>query len=845
MGSCVMWFDEAGATRVAEAGGKGAALAELARMPGVEVPPWFCVTAAAFRRALAAAAAGPALELLAGTDPGDGDTLRTRAAEVHRRIAAAPVPADVADEVTAALARLDGDPVAVRSSATAEDLPTASFAGQHDSFLDVAGPEAVLDRVRRCWASLFTDRAVAYRVRNGTAHGDAAMAVVVQRMVHADAAGVLFTADPVSGDRRAAVVEAVPGRGDALVSGRAAADAFTVRDGRVVHAAAAHGRERPVLTDAQVLRLADLGRRISGHMGHPQDIEWCLREDRFHIVQSRPVTTLFPVPATEEPGDRVYVSVGHQQMMTDPMRPLGLSMWQLIAMRPMHEAGGRLFVDVTDMMSSPAQRAGLLDLMGRSDPLVRDALEWVLGRDQWALPDVPGAAPAGGPPAAPPPLEADPALVAELVAENAASVAGLERSMRGVSGTAVFDLVLDDIAELKRLLTDPRSHRVIMAGMEAAWWLNERMAEWLGERNAADALSLSAPGNVTARMGLDLLDVADAVRVHPAAVAVLEGARDAGFLDDLAGVEGGEGARAAILAWLDRYGARCVGEIDITRPRWGDDPAALVPLILANVRNFPAGEGPRRFADGLRRATGRERELLDRLRALPDGDAKAAEAARQIDRLRTFAGYREYPKYGIVRRTALHRRAIMGGVGRLVAAGTLREAEDAFFLTVGELHEAARTGRADLGLIDRRRAEFRWHATLAPPRVLTSDGEALHGDHRREDVPAGALAGVPVSGGTAEGRARVAHDIRTADLAPGDILVTTHTDPSWTPVFVTVAGLVTEVGGVMTHGAVIAREYGLPAVVGVADATRSIRDGQRIRINGTDGYVELLDDGAS
>jgi pyruvate,water dikinase len=178
--------------------------------------------------------------------------------------------------------------------------------------------------------------------------------------------------------------------------------------------------------------------------------------------------------------------------------------------------------------------------------------------------------------------------------------------------------------------------------------------------------------------------------------------------------------------------------------------------------------------------------------------------------------------------------------GRLVHAHVLREPEDIFYLTFQELHDVVRTNHVDDQLIGRRRDAFRSYEALTPPRVLTSDGEAVAGAYRRGDVPDGALIGLPVSAGTVEGRARVILDMTRADLEPGDILVTTHTDPSWTTLFVAIAGLVTEVGGLMTHGAVIAREYGLPAVVGVVDATRLIRDGQRIRVHGTEGYVEIL-----
>jgi pyruvate,water dikinase len=363
--------------------------------------------------------------------------------------------------------------------------------------------------------------------------------------------------------------------------------------------------------------------------------------------------------------------------------------------------------------------------------------------------------------------------------------------------------------------------------IEAAWWLGDKLNEWLGDKSAADVLTQSAPDNVTSQMGLALLDVADVFRRHPEAVAKLE----QGLLDGL-----GPEPRAALDAWLDRYGMRCVGEIDVTRPRWRERPSALVPTLLGNIKNFEPGAAARRFEQGLEDAAKKEHEVLERLRALPDGVQKALETKRMIDRLRTFIGDREYPKYAMVSRYFVYQQALLEEAERRVQAGLLCEQEDIFFLTFEELRATA----VDEQLIRERKDAFRSYQALTAPRVLTSDGETLAGQYRRGGVPAGPLVGLAVSGGTVEGRARVVLDIAKADLDAGDILVTAFTDPSWTPVFVAINGLVTEVGGLMTHGAVIAREYGLPAVVGVERATQRIRDGQRIRVNGTEGYVEIL-----
>jgi pyruvate,water dikinase len=866
-GLYVLGLDQIDQAQVAVVGGKGAHLGELLRIKGIRAPAGFCVTGGAFQRILAEVPSIEGrLDRLSRLGPDDREAIRALSADVRQAIEGIAMPDDLVAGITRALARLgERAAYAVRSSATAEDLPTASFAGQHDTYLNVVGAAAILRHVSRCWASLFTERAVTYRLRSGFDHRRLQMAVVVQQMVVADAAGVLFTADPITSSRKVASVEASFGLGEALLSGLVNADTFKVRDGEVVaravatkpraiHPSSVSGteelaveparQERPALTDAQVVRLVQLGRRIEAHFGHPQDIEWCLAEGDFWIVQSRPITTLFPIPEAADRENHVYVSVGHQQMMTAAMRPLGVSVWQLTAIAPMHEAGGRLFVDVTQRLASRRTRVGLLEVMGRGDPLIGDALQTILERGDF-LPSFPDQAPAHPGGGAPAQIDTDPAIVTEMIERNQVSIAALKRDIQTKSGPALFDFLLDAFTEHKRFLGDPQSMRVIMAGMQATWWLNEQLEAWLGEKHAADTLALSASGNVTSEMGLALLDVADVIRPHTRVVAFLQRVEDEGyeeeaFLDELANLAGGREAREAIRAYLEKYGMRCVGEIDITRPRWSERPTTLVPLILDNVRNFTPGEAKRRLEHGLQVARTKEQELLERLRSSTDGVKKAEEAKRMIDRVRTFSGYREYPKYAIINRYFVYKRALLEEAERLVQADVLGDKEDIFYLTFHEFREVVRTRRVDQKLIRRRKDAFRSYQALTPPRVLTSDGEVIAGVYRRDDVPTGALVGLSVSAGTVEGRARVIRDIAQADIEAGDILVTTYTDPSSTPLFLAINGLVTEVGGLMTHGAVIAREYGLPAIVGVEHATSLIRDGQRIRVHGTEGYVEIL-----
>ena len=799
-------LDDPQATDVALVGGKAAQLAWLRGLGDVTVPPGFVVTTAVF------GASGARL------------TAAVRAGLGRHGTEAA---------------------YAVRSSATAEDLAEGSYAGQYESFLDVVGVDAVVDHVRRCWASLTAERALAYR-RGHDGPDDVAMAVVVQRMVPADAAGVLFTADPVSGDRTVVVVEAVRGLADAFVSGRVTPDVHRLRDGDAAPTTDAAGPTR-VLTDAQVVDLARLGRRIEAAAGAPRDLEWCLADGRFAVVQARPVTTLFPVPVESDDARHVYVSVGHQQMMTDAMKALGLSVWQHTTSRTMAEAGHRLFVDVTAVLASPATRDRWLETLGNADPLVRDALQTLVDRRGFlpAPPPQTPAAPPGSGPAAPP-VEPDPQLVADLVAASREALAALDRELDGLTGPALFAALRAEFERAKRALFDPASLRIVFAALETSDWVADHLDAWLGERRAVDVLTRSVDHDVTAEMGLALLDVADVVRPHPGVVATLEAVAatrrtDPDVLAALDDVPGGPESRAALEGFLDRYGMRCAGEIDITRPRWREEPALVLPMLLTDVATVAPGNGPVRVAEGRAAALAARDDLVERIRALPGGARKAAEFAAAVDRLRAFIGYREYPKFDKVCRTFLYKRALWREAARLVAAGVLDRVDDVAHLRFEEFEAVSRSRRVDRELLATRRRDFGRAERLTAPRVLTSDGECLSGRHHRDDLPPGALPGLAVSTGTVEGRARVVTDLATADLAPGDVLVTRYTDPGWTPLFVAAAALVTEVGGLMTHGAVVAREYGLPAVVGVDDATTRIRDGARIRVHGTAGYVELLD----
>ncbi|HGE7610939.1 phosphoenolpyruvate synthase [Bacillus thuringiensis] len=868
MSSFVLDFQEIENTQLSLVGGKGLNLGELTNIQGIQVPEGFCVTTVGYEKAIEQnEEIQTLLQQLTKLKMEERAQIGEMSKKIREVIMAVEIPTDVVEAVAHYLSRFGNEHAyAVRSSATAEDLPYASFAGQQDTYLNIIGEEAILQHVRKCWASLFTERAVTYRMQNGFEHNQVSICVVVQKMVFPEASGILFTADPITSNRKVLSIDASFGLGEALVSGLVSADNYKVKEGEIsetmiatkkiaIYAVKEGGTETkqidPVqqklqtLSEQQILQLAQIGRQIEAYFGCPQDIEWCLVDDTIYIVQSRPITTLYPIPEVNDGENHVYISVGHQQMMTDAMKPLGLSFFLLTTSAPMRKAGGRLFVDATQQLALPASRDYLINTLGKSDPLVRDALTTIVKRDNFIklLPDDEKGKSVGKsvPPAnSQPEIENDPAIVTNLIQNSQASLEELKQNMQLKSGVDVLDFILEDIQQLKKVLFNPQSIAVIMAGMNASTWINEKMEQWLGEKNAADTLSQSVQNNITSEMGLALMDVADVIRPYKEVITYLQHVEDDSFLNELVQFKGGEEARDAILTFLNKYGMRCSGEIDITKTRWSEKPTTIIPMILNNIRDFEYGASKRKFEEGLQEALKKEEELVDRLQHLSGGKQKVEETKRMIRNIRNFIGYREYPKYGMINRYFIYKQALLKEAEQLVQSGVIREVDDIYYLTFEELHEVVCTNKLDYELIQKQKNDYKLYEKLTPPRIMTSDGEIITGKYKRENLPDDAIVGLPVSSGVIEGRARVILNMEEANLEEGDILVTAFTDPGWTPLFVSIKGLVTEVGGLMTHGAVIAREYGLPAVVGVENATKLIKDGQRIRVHGTEGYIEVL-----
>ncbi|MFE1166400.1 PEP/pyruvate-binding domain-containing protein [Nocardiopsis sp. NPDC058789] len=791
-------------------GGKAANLGEMAAA-GERVPAGFCVTTAAYA---------------SGTVP--------------------------AERVVRAYEAMGGGRVAVRSSATAEDLPDASFAGQQDTYLDVEGADAVVDAVRRCWDSLDNARAVAYRRANGIARADVGMAVVVQRMVDSATAGVMFTADPLTGTRTRTVVDAVRGPGTAVVDGSVEPDHYTVDDG--------HDPEEVggCLNRAQVVALAAAGRRLRTLFGSPQDVEWAHdRDGTLWLLQSRPVTTLFPLPPQDLPDlPRFYMETGHMQGMLRPFTPLGLSLLQQVWTRwwsgaedatdpdpLMIGVGGRLYTDLSPFLRSAVLRGRVARSMDVYGPRVRAAVEHALDDPRFAArPGLPFSASAvlrivGGvlPSAA---LGVGYALARPRAARASAhrAVARL-RTVRGPGAGASAARRLDWVhgpafdAMLGRDLTaviGPVFAGIVTGTVPAA------LLGGVATKEETDTVLGGLPHNVTTEMDLALWRVAERARTHGDLFTrtppeELSARYLRGELPDI-----------GLDAFLDSYGHRTAAEVDIGVPRWREDPAP----VFGTVANYLRLEDPEQAPDRrFERARAAAEATLAELgpRAVRSRPVRGAIAVFLMRRSRELAGMREYAKFAWLVPFAEMRRQLLLVGADLADEGRLTGADDVFFLRVDEVRAAVEgTDQRDL-VAERRRVHRRELRRRTVPGTLLTDGTDVEATLPAPPAAWGGLPGIAAAPGRAEGRARVVLDPAGARIEPGEILVAPTTDPGWTPLFMTAAGLVSETGSPIAHGPTVAREYGIPAVICVRDATTVIRTGDLLRVDGATGTVVVVD----
>ena len=822
----VLPLDDVGAD-LAAVGGKGESLARLARA-GLPVPAGFHVTTRAYRDFVSVDGLGEEIRAaLLTTDPAN-----VIAAAFARR----PVPQRVAEAVADAYRALSEGPVAVRSSATAEDLPGASFAGQHDSFLNVTGVDALLDAVRRCWASSWTARAIDYRTRTGFAHDEVALAVVVQRLVPADAAGVLFTANPLTGARGELVVNAAWGLGEAVVGGRVTPDTHvlargthvTVRrevgDKAVMTVLTADGtreapvpdwlRREPAVDEDTAAELAGLGERIQDLYGTPVDVEWAVHDGRVAILQARPITNLTAEVRNDSlRGDYLWTCANLGEAVTTVMSPLTWSVAEVLALptiagHPVHgNICGRFYFN----LSVPLSVGSALGL----GKVVRRTLGSAFGRIPEDV-EIPAL-----------PLSRF-ALLREVV-RAAWPILRQERRYRRNLDAAVAEcpVVCAALHERIREIDDPRRL--------AALWRSDVELLLRETCRTLDAGARQPKREKVQRDLVALVGEGDAATLLTGLQTGTEDLLSLGPLLGLAKLRRGEIDQAA---YAREWGHRGAEEFEVSAPRPAEDPE----WIDRHLRGL-AGEDPEVLLE--RQARARE-EAWQRLRerhprkadGIRRGLDRVAEAARARERARS-----EFVRpFWVVRAFALR-------AGELIGRG-----DDLFFLPYQEMLAVLDGDGSPLASVAANRAADERFRSLPPyPTLIRGrfDAVAWAADpDRRSDLhdetadhpPMGeGITGFGGAVGVVEGVARVITSLADGEsLQPGEVLVTTVTDIGWTPLFPRAAAVVTDIGAPLSHAAIVARELGIPAVVGCGNATLRVRTGDRVRVDGANGTVRVL-----
>jgi pyruvate,water dikinase len=885
----ILALDADGAT-LALVGGKGANLAKLARA-GFPVPDGFLLTTQAYRDFVVSNGLAARIDsVIAQTQPDDPAALEQASSQLRAAFAQGVIPDHLAVAIGRAYVALGQPPVAVRSSATAEDLPDMSFAGQQDTYLNILGETALLDAVIRCWGSLWTARAIGYRSRNSIAHSQVELSVVVQAMVQSEASGVLFTANPLTGKRSETVIDATLGLGEALVSGQVEPDhyvvstasgqilnktlgakALTIRSqtgGGTVTVNADAARQQ-ALPDAVIGELAALGRRVADFYGTPQDIEWGWARGQLYLLQARPITSLFPLPAGVDPDSlEIFFSFGAIQGMLDPMTPLGRDAIQGLAaggaqlfgfpvtittQQVGKSAGERLWVQPTPLVRNRIGRQAIQKMLSVIEPSIAQALTQVMDEPGLAVGGLPTLAtlrrlarffvPVAGRVALLlwRPEQNRVALVRQIDDVVAQIAAQAQATATLAERLALFEATLYQLVPLaRRYLIPPVLSGLLMMNRLLA--LARRV--WGDNQRHTLEITRGLPHNVTTEMDLALWTTAQRIRRDPATLATLLSADAAALAARYLAGALPPLAQQAVADFLARYGMRGLAEIDLGRRRWHDDPIQVMQTLQSYLRIDDPNQAPDVvFQRGEAAAQAAIAELVATLEATP-GQALQARLARWMaTRMRSWAGWRESPKFFIIRVFGILRRMLLASGAELVEAGKLAQAEDVVFLHLAELQALAAGYAIDWqALVAERRALYeREKLRRQVPRLLLSDGRAFYGSSQvHAQDREGVLVGSPVSPGVVEGIVHVVFDPHITQLAPGEILVCPGTDPAWTPLFLAAGGLVMEVGGLMTHGSVVAREYGIPAVVGVHEVTSRLKSGQRVRVDGASGEVIVL-----
>ena len=870
------------------AGGKGTNLARLTRA-GFDVPRGFIIPTEAYREFVSSnrwlATIQSVVENLSAED---ANALERASAQIRVAFSAGKIPEETEASIRAAYVDFEDRPVAVRSSATAEDLPDLSFAGQQDTYLNVVGLEQLFTAVINGWSSLWTARAIGYRIRNHISHEEAALAVIVQEMIQSEASGVLFTANPLSGLRSEAVIDATLGLGEALVSGQVEPDHYVVnvltnqivsktlgtkkistrgKTGGGVETIEEAAEARQALSDQDILNVAAIGQQIQREYNFPQDIEWALADGRLYILQSRAITSLFPVPEVSLEPLIVWFSFGAVQGLVGPMTPIGIDVGRHIfagagkmfgAQIKANEenvlvpAGERLWIKISDVVRHPVGSRIIGGALNFIEPSAGKILKSLI---------------------------ADPRLgvgTGKMKFSSARRMAGFAIPVLGrfarnmlqpekararfdalvesylgalqiAAGTDRFERLMNVITFMRERISSvfqfllPGFIPILGPGIASLNLLNEITGD---DRALVLEVTRALPQNVTTEMDLALWKAATEIRADAESLDVFRSSDASTLAGRYQNGTLPSTAQTVIARFMEKYGMRGVGEIDFGQARWREDPTPIMHTLQSYLNIDEASAPDALFVKGQQAASNAIEKIATKARKQTGGWLKEKMARGAARRVRLLMGARESPKFFAIRTMGIARKALLEVGEEFTQAGTIERAEDLVFLKLDELEALAKNESRDWkALIVERRATYeRELRRRQVPRILVSDGRAFYEGLGSETDTGTMITGSPVSPGVAEGTVHIIFDPNGAQLVPGEILVCPGTDPAWTPLFMAASGLITEVGGMMTHGSVVAREYGIPAVVGVHEATTRLKNGQRIRIDGTAGKIVVLEE---
>lgn len=863
-------------------GGKGYNLGDMLKN-GFSVPNGFCITTNAYIEFLEYNKFDDFVKRASLEK--DQDLIGNVSKSIRQKLERGKVPENIKNSIVNAYKKSGVNySYAIRSSAIAEDTDFASFAGQQDTYLNVKGEEELIKSVIKCWASLFTERAMLYRMRNNIPFEDVIMSIAVQRMVIPQSSGIMFTANPITGHRQEVCIDAGFGLGEAMVSGIVTPDTYLVdtrnnkiiekqlgkkesqivtnKDGGVEKVNLSKSESsKQVLSDSLIIELANYGKKIERHYNSSQDIEWCIENGKIYFVQSRPITSLYPIPCPMPDDNKLhsYISFNHVQMMIKPISPLGIDILRRLFhfdsniktdsdYRFLKSSGGRIYIDISILLSDKLLSRFIVSFIGNVSEQIKQGILNLIEKDEFkeniysnkadtkALKRFLLARVLGG-------------VKNIFFKKPVSSIAFLNEYIDKRISKAVNDLenakeeekfkvmeqVINFTEDFKVLL--PR----MMAGIGSFAILKNLEMKWLGSNEYTNRIVKGLEGNITTEMGLLTGDLADMVGKSPELIEIFEKSNSKDIFEKVEKLPDNKEFKKLFSSFINKYGMRCSGEIDIKNKRWKEDLTPLIKSILAMAKTSTENSHRVEYEKLIKDSKKAKVELIEEVKN-KKGRVKAKFIKRIANVLHCYLPIREHPKYMIVNLLEICKEICLSKGNNMVIKGQLEKAEDIFYLTWFEVKSLEENKNNIKSIIKKRKENYLYYEKITPPSILTNDGECVRCEVINENVKEGTLVGTGVSAGIVEGIAKVILDPSEASINKGEILIAPYTDPGWTPLFINASGLVTEIGGMLTHGTVVAREYGIPAVVSLSNATKKIKSGQIIRVNGDSGVVEIIND---